>query len=368
MNFQPGMQTIMLGQWMELLRHQVQLIEWLGTAFETGVVGLSFRHPGGGHIVTAYGMYSQDGKTFITYRDDEFQGLDMIGDKNLKHIELYNKDGIYYLGNNAWTVKYAVAMTPGPGLRAELYPEIYPTPATEEEKTWGIFATLLSGSYTHYQGYSEVHGSVVVFGKDPEPIPDAAVTLTMTRNDGSSETLSAITNLDGEAEVTFTIYSFGTYLVSLDNIEAEDMVYNPEWNAASSITVKVAGGESTPVFGFDRMQAFYEDFNNAFKTKDVDFLYNHLHPAVIDLYGTDVCRSYLESIIDSTIEVGVDNLSDFSSWDWEIDGQTTPIENAYTLLITFKLPDGSFNQQETHLALVDDISIAWFTQCAEALP
>jgi len=348
------------------------LKEWLGITLETGVVGLIYSHATGSHIVTVYDMYYQEGKTYIRYRDDEYQGIDLvnsvIGDHSVKHIEILFKDGTYYFGSEARTIQYAFGMLPGPGLRAELYPEIEPEPSSDEEKTWGIFASMLSGSFTHYQGYSEVHGNVVVFGKDPEPIPDAEVTLTMTRQNGSSETLSAVTNQDGEAEVTFTIYSYGTYSVSLDNIEAGDMVYHPEWNAANSVDVIVVGGKSTPVNGFDRLQAFYEDYSAAFKSKDVNFLYNHLHSAVIDLYGADVCRNYLESAVDSPMEVNVDKVSDFGSWDWEVDGFSTPIQNAYTLLISFKLSDGRSGQQETHLALLDDISIGWFTECAETLP
>ena len=351
----------------------VPLIEWLGNAFETGVVGLAYAHSQGGHIVTAYDMYTIAGTTFIMYRDDGAQGH-YLGDQFVKHSKVYEKDGNYYLGSDGKRITYAIAMLPAPSLVGSIvdylqpYPPAVAPPVSDEEKTWGIFASLLSGSFTHYQGYSEVHGNVVVFGKDPEPIPNATVTLTMTRNGGSPETLSAVTNQDGEAHVTFTIHSYGTYSVSLNNIEAENMVYTPEWNAADSVEVKVVSGESTPIFGFDRLQAFYENFNNAYKTEDVDFLYKHLHPTVIDLYGADVCRSYLETMIASKIEVRVDKVTDFGMWDWEIDGTSTPIENAYALRIIITLPDGQSGYKDTHLALLDDVSLAWFTQCAEALP
>ncbi len=42
---------------------------------------------------------------------------------------------------------------------------------------------------------------------------------------------------------------------------------------------------------------FVTEFNTALDTDDVDWLYDHLAPAVIEVYGEDACRSHLEDAI-----------------------------------------------------------------------
>lgn len=101
------------------------LIEWLENVFETGVVGLTYRHPHGRHIVTAYDMYTQGGETFIMYRDDEYQGL-YLGDNFAKHVKVYKKDGTYYFGSDNRPIEYAIAMLPAPSLVGSIVEHLQP--------------------------------------------------------------------------------------------------------------------------------------------------------------------------------------------------------------------------------------------------
>jgi hypothetical protein len=88
---------------------------------------------------------------------------------------------------------------------------------------------------------------------------------------------------------------------------------------------------STPVGEGVDFQGFYNVFNRAFEDQDSAVLIDLLHPAVIDLYGVDACQAYLGTVLETLIEVQVVDVSDFSVWNWAIDGLSTPVDDVYTL-------------------------------------
>jgi hypothetical protein len=109
----------------------------------------------------------------------------------------------------------------------------------EEAKAWQAFAVLLTGDFKHFSGFSEVNGTVSVVANDPVPVPDATVTLKMTPKYGEPETTEVVTGTDGKADYKFTIYSYGDYTVSIEDIAGENLEYHPELNEVSSTEVKV---------------------------------------------------------------------------------------------------------------------------------
>jgi hypothetical protein len=233
-------------------------------------------------------------------------------------------------------------------------------------KPWLVFVAYLKGHITHQQAQSIITVLLVVVGNDPEPIPDAEVTVKMIRPDGSAESLSTTTDATGTASVGFTIYSYGRYVISVENVEGDNMDYEPSLNATSSVVIDVSSAESTHV-GSEGFEAFFQRFNEAFQDKNVDTLKRFLHPEVIELYGEESCQAYLEEIVETTVNVGVLSLEEFGLWDWEIDGQTIPIENAYRIQVEFTAA-GVTNLQELHLALRPDGTLGWFTDCGDPLP
>lgn len=124
--------------------------------------------------------------------------------------------------------------------------------------------------------------------------------------------------------------------------------------------------ESTPGVDEALVEAFYGVLNTAFETKDVDTLLNNLHPAVIDLYGLDVCRTYLSSVVETPTQIELKDVLGVGPWDWEIDSRSTLIEKAYTLEIILTA-QGEQLAQETHLGLREDGSLGWFTDCGDPL-
>jgi hypothetical protein len=248
-----------------------------------------------------------------------------------------------------------------------------------EPKTWQVYLLGFQGSYQHFSGYSMVLSDVTVAGDDPMPMENATVTLQMTRPDGSTETQTTTTGPDGMGSVEFTIYVYGTYTVEVLNIEGENMEYAPDMNAIDSLEVEVGPGESTPVGveadfeteaeapseGAD-IEAFVEAYNAAFQAGDVETLFNSLHPAVLERYGTEACRGYLESVIDSPIQIEVLEAMEVGSWIWELDGRSTTIQDAFAVQVNFTAL-GKTNQQEIHFARLEDGTLAWFTDCGEPL-
>ena len=118
----------------------------------------------------------------------------------------------------------------------------------------------------------------------------------------------------------------------------------------------------------NRIQNFYSSYNQAFADQNTDFLFESLHPAVYDLYGEDACRTYLDGIVANTITVEALSLDRHGAWIYDQDNANILIQNAYTAQITVTLPSASTVSQTTHLGVLPDGTITWFTDCGEPLP
>ncbi len=243
-----------------------------------------------------------------------------------------------------------------------------------EPKALNVFAGRAKGFYTHFVGVSCLFAEISVFGNDPIPMADATVSVRMTRPDGSTETLSAITGLDGKVLLEFDIYVYGDYKLDIVNIEGENMIYSPEMNVATSLDVLVEGKDSIPVgpegipdpeISFN-VRSFVEKFNTAFILEDVDTLHSLLHPAVFERYGLEACYSYVESVIGNTVQVEIVEVLAFGWWDWEMDEFVSSLDNVFSVLVNAGLLNQS-SQQEIHYGQVEDGSLRWFTDCGDPL-
>ena len=108
-------------------------------------------------------------------------------------------------------------------------------------------------------------------------------------------------------------------------------------------------------------ETFINDFNYAMQNGGTEWLYDHLHPAVLERYDTDACLIYLERTVQPEFEIDVIELYGPAVWSWDVDGLTLDIEGAYTAdsLLTIK---GNTAQSDVHFALVND-QFRWFTTC-----
>ncbi len=120
------------------------------------------------------------------------------------------------------------------------------------------------------------------------------------------------------------------------------------------------GGTGSP----EDVETFFTVFNSSFVTQDADFLYNQLHPAVLDRYGADQCRAYLESVVTTPLEIANFTVTDFGTWVWERDGVSTTVPDTFTIE-GVAIAQGESAETELHLAVRPDGSIGWFTDCGE---
>lgn len=235
-----------------------------------------------------------------------------------------------------------------------------------ETKQPGVFVGDLQAAIMHHSGFSNIQVMAYVLGADPQPVPGATAQFTLTRPDGSMDNLSIVSDENGLATGKFTIYTYGEYSLSIDNVTADGFVYTPELNAASEMPVDVTSQETT-FTAADSIQSFYQAFNQAFASGDAESLLRSLHPAVLEKYGVDACRNYLQSVLAKPVSVEVVGVTSFGEWDWQSDGSVLPVQNAFTIQINENV-QGQSQQAETHLALRDDGSLGWFTDCGDPLP
>ncbi|MEW6716094.1 MAG: HEAT repeat domain-containing protein [Chloroflexota bacterium] len=114
------------------------------------------------------------------------------------------------------------------------------------------------------------------------------------------------------------------------------------------------------------VRQFISDLVAAHHALNVDFLFGHLHPTVLDLYGAEACRGYLDQVITPTLAIEVLGITGPESWVFERDGRSIPVEDAFTVDANLSIGDQT-NQQDIHFAMADGI-MRWFTDCGTPLP
>jgi hypothetical protein len=108
-------------------------------------------------------------------------------------------------------------------------------------------------------------------------------------------------------------------------------------------------------------QIFIDDFNHAMQNVDIDWLFRHLHPAVIERYSPDLCRSYLVRTIQSAFEINVKDWSGPVVWSWEVDDVAVVVNDAFTAHSELRIQD-NLTESDVHFALFDG-QFTWFTTC-----
>lgn len=116
----------------------------------------------------------------------------------------------------------------------------------------------------------------------------------------------------------------------------------------------------------DAIESFVTVFNTAFQDKNVDHLYQLLHPEVIDLYGEESCRAYIEGIVEIPTSLEYLDASYVGGWNFERDGVVIPVDFAYSVFANFTSNEQTI-PQELHLTLPGDDSVRWFTDCGEPI-
>lgn len=107
----------------------------------------------------------------------------------------------------------------------------------------------------------------------------------------------------------------------------------------------------------DLIVAFVDDYVDAIETEDVEFLVARLHPAVLDLFDGDLCRTFIEREI---LALGNYTLTgDVSGPETQSIGDR--VFEAYSAPTSFVFQGQTFDSPAT-FAFGDD-EVRWFTNC-----
>lgn len=128
----------------------------------------------------------------------------------------------------------------------------------------------------------------------------------------------------------------------------------PPSTTAAPTTTAAPSGEA-------RVGAFLERFNAAADARDAGTAFDLLHPAVLDRYGADQCRSYLESTFGTARDFVARSVAGPKDVVYTSDGMSTTIENGFEVAVDL---DANGTPQSTTMRLADSAgSLRWFTDC-----
>jgi hypothetical protein len=234
-------------------------------------------------------------------------------------------------------------------------------------KPFSVFVDNMSYGVRHDIGFSFILTGLYIYGNDPEPMPNATVTLQM-EGMGASEEIQVMTNEEGFAEGEFKIFSYGTYTLAVENVEGENMVYAPSMNQVSSITANVGPADMPlPTTREETIVAFAAKLSEAFRTSNWGFAMERVHPAVIDLYGAPLCAAYLRDQGDPSFNINVSASSGPDAWDWERDERVTSLENVYEVQAYITAHEQT-NFSTLHFVQAEDGTFRWLTDCGVPTP
>lgn len=98
---------------------------------------------------------------------------------------------------------------------------------------------------------------------------------------------------------------------------------------------------------------------------DPDLLVSLLNQATIDIYGAEQCLATFQTVLDPETELTIREVGEIGSWDYVIDGITSPLVNVIGVEVD-RVVNGQTLIQELHWQLVDG-RWTWFSDCGEPL-
>ena len=113
--------------------------------------------------------------------------------------------------------------------------------------------------------------------------------------------------------------------------------------------------------------AFVAGLQDARRTGDLAFLFDRLHPAVLERYGEPSCRAFVGGLAIPSITYAVAGVTGPAPWDWVTDGLTRTIDGTYFLDTTVSSEQVPPAQVVLHVTPVDREQ-RYFVDCGDPLP
>jgi len=102
----------------------------------------------------------------------------------------------------------------------------------------------------------------------------------------------------------------------------------------------------------------------AVRTGDTKFLLQRLNPAVIERYGTPLCRGYLSTLHDPTRRIVIQHVGKPAPFVYASEGASTTVPKTLTIAVKMTF-EGRPSTQTVHIAL-RGTHYTWFTMCLPA--
>ncbi len=133
--------------------------------------------------------------------------------------------------------------------------------------------------------------------------------------------------------------------------------------AGSTTSASTTGTSTTTAPAEPDTEGFIVDMGEALRVGDEVLLFDRLHPVVLERYGEEQCRTYLETLEVPDLVLEFRDVTGPEPWDWTLDDLTTPFAEAYTVTLYNSQAGG---ETELHLVLVGG-ELRWFTDCGDPI-
>ncbi len=112
-------------------------------------------------------------------------------------------------------------------------------------------------------------------------------------------------------------------------------------------------------------QAYLDLFSTATAKIDTGYLFDHLDPAVFQIYTPDQCRAQLATLSpDPTFHFQVLSVTGPAPWPYQAAGQTINVLQAYA--VDANVTSRGHTAEETHHFTLHSGALGWFTSCPGA--
>jgi len=125
-------------------------------------------------------------------------------------------------------------------------------------------------------------------------------------------------------------------------------------------TADPTGGTAAAV---ESPEGFLPVFSAAIRTGDERFLFDRLHPAVVEFYGEEACRVYLRDFVVPDSEFRFRSAAEPAEFTWVVDGRATLVQDVVNVDVTAVSEEGEIDRV-IHLGLVEG-SLRWFADCGD---
>jgi hypothetical protein len=128
----------------------------------------------------------------------------------------------------------------------------------------------------------------------------------------------------------------------------------------SGATVDGPGGTAAAA---ETPEGFLPVFSAAIRTGDQRFLFERLHPAVVQFYGERACRVYLRDFIVPNSAFVYRSAGEPSEFTWVADGMATLVPDVVNVDVT-AVSEGGEIDRVIHLGIVEG-DLRWFADCGD---